>query len=111
MAIGMISSISIWMLSPGPLARPAYSLEMRIEVVCFGMLRDHLPPGSQGNRARMELAPDASVDQVGQVLGIPERQVFALLVNGERANLDQILQEGDEVTLMPPFSGGRRPQG
>jgi len=86
-------------------------VDVNVQVVCFGILRDHLPEGAVGNVARIEVASGAKVEDLASHLGIPQRQVFALLVNGERANLTQNLQEGDEVTLMPPFSGGRRPQG
>jgi len=84
---------------------------VNLQVVCYGVLRDHLPEDAVGNVARIEIASGSKVEDLASHLGIPEQQVFALLVNGERADLTQNLQEGDEVTLMPPFSGGRRPLG
>jgi molybdopterin converting factor small subunit len=38
--------------------------------------------------------------------GIPEDEVFLVLVNGKRAKLDQALSPGDEVTFIPPVAGG-----
>ena len=79
---------------------------MKVTVLCFGMLRDHLPSTADGNRALVDLEGQATVADVVGSLGLPEGQVFAILVDGERGDLGQRLQEGSEVTLMPPFSGG-----
>ena len=78
-----------------------------VQVVCFGAMRAYLPSGSEGNRAVLEVPPDARVADVVAAMGAPERLVFAVLVDGLRATLDQALEEGAEVTLMPPFAGGR----
>lgn len=69
-------------------------------------MRAHLPPGSVGNRAEIEVADKASVSDVVETLGAPPALVFAVLVDGRQAPIDQRLQEGAEVTLMPPFAGG-----
>jgi molybdopterin converting factor small subunit len=81
---------------------------MRVEVLCFGAMRDYLPPGTEGNRAVLELPGGASVADAVERLGAPRRLVFAVLVDGTQASIDQALSEGCEVTLMPPFSGGSR---
>jgi molybdopterin converting factor small subunit len=79
---------------------------MRVTVVCFGAMRDYLPPGSMDNRADIEIAVGATVADVAAALGAPTRLLHAILVNGERADLAKGLSEGEEVTLMPPFAGG-----
>jgi molybdopterin converting factor small subunit len=79
---------------------------VNITVVCFGALRDYLPPGATGNRAEVELPDGADVEALVLTLQIPYRRVYALLVNGEQGEGSTRLSEGDEVTLMPPFSGG-----
>jgi molybdopterin converting factor small subunit len=79
---------------------------VKVEVVCFGALRTYLPEQATDNRAALELPDAARVRDVVQVLGVPDRLVFALLVDGERATPDGELLDGAEVTLMPPFSGG-----
>ncbi|MGH2734723.1 MAG: DNA-3-methyladenine glycosylase I, partial [Actinomycetota bacterium] len=80
---------------------------MKVEVVCFGVLRDFLPEGTSGNRAALDVDDEAVVGDLVDRLGAPRRLVYALLVNGERADLDRSLASGDEITIMPPFSGGR----
>ncbi|CAN5549861.1 hypothetical protein BH20ACT21_BH20ACT21_14430 [soil metagenome] len=79
---------------------------VRVGVVCFGAMRAHLPPGSVGNRAEVEVQEGASVADVVESMGAPRALVFAVLVDGRQAPIDQPLQEGAEVTLMPPFAGG-----
>lgn len=41
-----------------------------------------------------------------RLAGLPEDEVFLVLVNGKRARLDQALAPGDEVTFVPPVAGG-----
>lgn len=79
---------------------------VKVSVVGFGVMRDFLPDDADGNQARVEIEEGARVQDVVNLLGAPERLVYALLVNGERGGLDQPLGDGDEVTLMPPFTGG-----
>lgn len=81
---------------------------MKVDVVCFGALREHLPQGASGNRARLELSEGATVGDAVEALGAPRRYVFALLVDGEQGTLETQLHDGAEVTLMPPFAGGCR---
>lgn len=85
---------------------------MNVSVVVFGMLRDHLPAGAEGNRAGVDVDDGATVTDAATALGIPPGAVFAILVDGEPARRTTILTEGTEVTLMPAFTGGcRQPTG
>lgn len=80
---------------------------MKVSVTCFGAVRDYLPEGTAGNRAEVELTEAATVADLVDRLGAPRRLIFSLLVDGTRAGMDAALQDGAEVTLMPPFSGGQ----
>ena len=79
---------------------------MTVTVVLFGLLRDHLPPGTEGNKVSVDLPAKADIEALVLTLQIPYRRVYAVLVNGEQGEGTTELSEGDEVTLMPPFSGG-----
>lgn len=79
---------------------------MKVTLVCFGRLKEHLAPGGSRNRIGVELPDGANVASAATAIGADERDLFAVLVNGERADAGTMLREGDEVTLMPPFSGG-----
>ncbi|CAN5779920.1 hypothetical protein BH18ACT15_BH18ACT15_02530 [soil metagenome] len=79
---------------------------MRVAVVCFGAMRDYLPPDADGNRASLKLSNGSRVGDLADVLGAPRRLLFSVLVDGARATEDTALADGAEVTLMPPFTGG-----
>jgi molybdopterin converting factor small subunit len=68
-------------------------------------MREFLPDPSSG-RSELELAPEGTVRSAVGALGAPEDLIHSVLVDGLRSDLDQKLNEGAEVTLMPPFAGG-----
>lgn len=78
---------------------------MKVSVVCFGAMRDFLPDQSSG-RIEIELEQGGTVRNVVGALGAPERLIHSVLVDGLRSDLDRVLTDGAEVTLMPPFAGG-----
>jgi molybdopterin converting factor small subunit len=71
-------------------------------------MRAYLPAATSGNRAEVDVPGGSSVGDLVDTLGAPRRLVFALLLDGRQATLEDALHEGAEVTLMPPFAGGRR---
>ena len=79
-----------------------------VRVLCFGAMRDFLPPGSSGNAAVVRVPAGSRVEHVVDALGAPRRLVHALLVDGVQATLESEVVDGSEVTLMPPFAGGSR---
>jgi molybdopterin converting factor small subunit len=80
---------------------------MKVSVICFGSMREHLPATATGNRSELEVEDAATVGDVVDRLGAPRRLVFSVLVDGVQASLDHRVPEGAEITLMPPFSGGQ----
>ena len=79
---------------------------MKVTVACFGRLKELLPSEGPHNRASLELPEGADVAAAAHAIGAGRQDLFAVLVNGERSEPHRVLHEGDEVTLMPPFSGG-----
>ena len=80
---------------------------MQIQVTCFGAMREYLPGDSDGRSARLEIAEEAaSVEDAVTLLGAPPQMVHAILVNDEPSDLTRRLQDGDQLTLMPHYSGG-----
>lgn len=79
---------------------------MKVSVVCLGAMRAHLPGGLAGNRADVEVPNGGTVADAAIALGIPAATIHALLVDGVQASLSTPLQDGSELVLMPPFSGG-----
>lgn len=80
---------------------------MRVVVVLYGMLRDHLPEGAEGNRVDVDVAEGSTVADVAGALNLPGSALFSILVDGGRAAASDRVGDGSEVTLMPPFTGGR----
>ena len=76
---------------------------MNVTVICYGALRDRI--GGQ-REARLDIGGANDVEEVIAKLGIEPGSVFQILVNEEQADRSEELQEGDTVTLMPPFTGG-----
>jgi molybdopterin synthase catalytic subunit len=76
---------------------------MRIDVKLFAGLRDRAGTGER----ELELSEDARVTDVWPALGLgdePDGLLYA--VNKAYAPADRRLEEGDEVALIPPVSGG-----
>ena len=79
---------------------------MKVTVVCYGAMRDYLPPGRSDNRIEIDVDEGASVADVVAALGAPDRLVHAVLVADKPATTTTVLHQGDEITLMPHFTGG-----
>lgn len=83
---------------------------MRITVKTGGLLGEHLPEGSRGNQAVLDVEEGAGpLDVIGQ-LGMPVDQPFLIILNdavvptAERAATK--LSENDELGIFPPLKGG-----
>ncbi len=72
-----------------------------IKVLFFGAVADKLGKRSVDAQAGLSLA-----ELIAQ-LGCADMQPLLVAVNQEQVqDMDYIVQDGDEVALMPPFSGG-----
>ena len=74
---------------------------MQVDIKLFAGFRI----GRFNNETR-ELLPDMTVVQIVRELGIPERHLGMVLVSDRRANLDQVLKDGDVLSLFPVIGGG-----
>ena len=79
---------------------------MKIEVKLFATLRDYLPEGSGRFSCSMEMEGQDRVKDILEKLKIPEEIPKIILVNGIHGKIDQILKEGDVVSIFPPVAGG-----
>lgn len=80
---------------------------MRVDVCLFATLRCYLPPGTPGDRVTFELPHHTTVGQLVASLGVPLDLETLRVVNGHDAPLDQILHDGDVLSIFPPLAGGR----
>jgi MoaE-MoaD fusion protein len=82
---------------------------MRVRVVSFGILKEWLGPARECELPQQSTVADLldqlKLSQQTQRL-VPDLRGIAVGVNAEYASASQVLQEGDEVALLPPVSGG-----
>jgi len=79
---------------------------MEIEVKLFATLRDYLPQGSGRFSCRMEIDGHTRVQDILSKLKISEDMPKIILVNGIHGKKDQVLKEGDVLSVFPPVAGG-----
>jgi len=72
----------------------------RVEVVPVGMLKRYLSETVTANSGQ-------TVHQLLDDLGIPPDLVAVVMVNGRQEPKSYLLQEGDQVKLVPLMGGGQ----
>ncbi|MEK7448299.1 MAG: MoaD/ThiS family protein [Planctomycetota bacterium] len=77
---------------------------MKIKLGGYGILKNYVGPPE--NAREIELPQAKSLKDILQEMGIPDGMVMLISVNDEQKNLDYVPQEGDEIKLVPPVSGG-----
>jgi sulfur carrier protein ThiS len=79
---------------------------MQIIIKCYGVYRKYLPKGTKGNRARLTVPENISVDDLLNHLGVVETH-FAVIIDGQlNEDRQAMLQTGAEIVLLQPTSGG-----
>ena len=79
---------------------------MKVYVKLIANYRKHLPPGTQGNTASVDVLPGSSVENVLTPFGIPLDDSTVIAVNGVTVPLDTIVSEGDQVAAFSAIGGG-----
>jgi molybdopterin converting factor small subunit len=80
-----------------------------VTVKLYGVLRRHRPEAAAGephHPFQIELPDGATATDLAGLLGIAEGHVNATAVNGQAVAEDQLLSDGDQVSLFPPAAGG-----
>ncbi len=75
---------------------------IHIDLKLFVTLSKYHPHGSGG----VEVAEGTSVEKLIRDLGIPDKTVKLIFINGKKAQVTRILAEGDRVGMFPPVGGG-----
>jgi sulfur carrier protein ThiS len=79
---------------------------LKVIVHLHSILQLETPEGMV-NRLEVELAPDSSMESLLHQLQIQLSPEHMLLVrNGRVVEAGQVLQDGDQINLMPAISGG-----
>lgn len=81
------------------------STSIRLRVALHADMRKYLPPGETGPQA-VELAAGSRVVELLARLAIPEGETVTIGLNGNLADRDALLHDGDEITMFSPMEGG-----
>jgi sulfur-carrier protein len=86
-------------------------VKMKITFKLFASLTDYLPQQARyANQVELEVASGATISQIIEPFGLPEKMVHLVLINGryiapaDRATL--ALQADDVLAIWPPIAGG-----
>ncbi len=84
---------------------------MKITFKLYASLTDYLPAAVRAdNRMDLTLADGATVGQVIEPFGLPDKLVHLVLVNGvyvpPQERLTHVLRDGDVLAIWPPIAGG-----
>ncbi len=74
-----------------------------VQIKAIAYLKDYL---GKKERIGLLVEQDTTVGEVLAKLYIPNNEVMWVLVNGLKANQLDIINPGDEITLLPPLAGG-----
>ena len=75
---------------------------MKIKITAYGILRSYLGQGSV-TILEKEISQPKSIKEI---VGEPDGMIMMVAVNDQQKNIDYITQEGDDIKLIPPISGG-----
>lgn len=54
----------------------------------------------------IEIKENSRIGELLDKLKISNKEIFVVLVNGEKCNVDSVLKENDSVSLFPYIGGG-----
>jgi molybdopterin converting factor small subunit len=80
---------------------------VKVEVCLFATLAAYLPRAGSGDSVILELPEGSTVGEVVESLEIPADLECLRVVNGRDAPPEQVLNEGDVLSIFPPLAGGR----
>lgn len=83
---------------------------MKVTVKLAGLITGHLPAGSSGNQAEIEIAEGATVSALMAQLGLPGEGSYLVIVDDETVPKARrgthSLTDGASVAIVPPLKGG-----
>ena len=80
---------------------------MKIEIKFLTQMKKYLPdPDMAGNTRSIEIKEKTTICQMLLGLGIPVDMPKVIMLNERQGRLDDILKDGDRVSVFPPVGGG-----
>ena len=78
---------------------------MQVTVKLFATLREYAKEGDRGICV-LDLPEETRIQEIVDMLKIPEGIPKILLINGVQKKLEDVIQEGDTLSIFPPIAGG-----
>ena len=79
---------------------------MKVHVKLIATYREHLPPGSEGNIATVDVPSGSTIVDVLTPFGIPLDDSSVIVLNGLTVDLNTPLAEGDTIAAFSAIAGG-----
>ncbi len=79
---------------------------MKVELKLYASYRDHLPEGTHGDIAQMELKVGSTINDLMKEIELAEEKPKIIFKNGKHAKPESIIEDGDSVAIFPPVAGG-----
>ncbi len=80
---------------------------MQVDVEVFGTKRGKHPEDDGRGKGSFDLTYGATIEQAFQQLNIPTEMRYIIMVNGkQQTERSTPLSEGDQLTVLPPVTGG-----
>jgi molybdopterin synthase sulfur carrier subunit len=76
---------------------------MKVNVKLMSIFAEYSKEGDDG---KTEIKEGVTVLDVVKELGLPEKQVRLIAVNGRQSDINTVLSEDDTVFIFPPAAGG-----
>ena len=79
---------------------------MQVRVKLIATYIQHLPPGTPGNIATVDVLAGSTVKEVLTPLGIPLDDSSVIVLNGLTVDLHTPVSEGDTISAFSAIAGG-----
>ncbi len=74
---------------------------MQVTIKLFATLRK-----GRFDSETLDLPPETKAIDVIQKIGIPQKEVTLIFINGRHGDFTSVLHEGDTLAMFPPVGGG-----
>jgi len=79
---------------------------IEVTIVLAGPLRRYYRTSETAKHERVQLSSGATIRDLMDHYGIPREKVSHIVVNRLRGEMDTVLEDGDEIRLIPLAAGG-----
>lgn len=79
---------------------------MIVEVRLYAGLHKYVNDAGSGEPFPVILNQNSTYAELLAILGIPEKEAFVTMVNGQASLLSVVLRDGDRIGVFPAIGGG-----